>query len=51
MDQSLTVTSIPDTGDDGPDVLTTGLAAAFIILGAAMITVVIEVRRRRVKKG
>ena len=51
MDQSLTVTSIPDTGDDGPDVFTTGLAAAFIILGAAMITVVIEIRRRRVKKG
>lgn len=49
MDQSLTVTNVPSTGEI-IDRARIGLAVGFIVVGVAVIAVVIEVRRKKVRK-
>ena len=50
MDQSLTVTELPSTGEM-TDWMRIGLAVSMVISGLAIITVVIEVRKRKVRRG
>ena len=51
LDQSLAVTSVPTLGDVASSQTTIAIGVSFIVIGAAGIVIVFEVRRRRVKKG